>query len=163
MYEIADTPPLIVDTPLGLITAQRYGTYDEFPGTTVFINGRQVVTVEYTNTYEQLHACIWQNDYDNDPVAEYVYPDLAGLECLGGWEQARKDIEVNTPLGEIAVKAYGTYEEFPGVTVFINSHQVVTVEYSNTYDRLSLSVWQNDYDNDPVDTFAYPDLEQRQE
>ena len=70
-------------------------------------------------------------------------------------------IRVDTPAGEITVEEFGTYDEFPGVTVFINGEQVVTVEYSNTFECLQAAVWQGDYQNDPVANFEYPDLEQR--
>lgn len=66
-----------VDTPLGEITVEEFGSYDEYPGITVFINGEQVVTVEYSNTTEQLQAAVWHGDYVDDPVAIYEYPDLA--------------------------------------------------------------------------------------
>ena len=67
-------------------------------------------------------------------------------------------MRVQTPLGEIAVEEFGSYGEYPGITVFINGEQVVTVEYSNTTDVLQAAVWQGDYQNDPVAMFEYPDL-----
>lgn len=66
-----------VDTPHGEITVEEFGSYNEYPGITVFINGEQVVTVEYSNTTDLLQAAVWQGDYVNDPVAMFEYPDLA--------------------------------------------------------------------------------------
>ena len=71
-----------------------------------------------------------------------------------------QQMRVETPAGEIAVEEFGTYSEYPGITVFINGEQVVTVEYSHTTGKLQAAVWQDDYQNDPVANFEYPDLAQ---
>lgn len=73
---------------------------------------------------------------------------------------ARQTMRIDTPLGEITVEEFGAYDEYPGVTVFVNGEQVATVEYSNTTGRFQAAVWQGDYQNDPVATFEYPDLAQ---
>ena len=70
-------------------------------------------------------------------------------------------IEVDTPAGKITVEEFGSYNEYPGVTVFINGEQVATVEYSNTIEGFQANVWEGDYQNDPAYHVEYPDLEER--
>ena len=70
-------------------------------------------------------------------------------------------IEVDTPLGKITVEEFGSYNEYPGITVFVNGEQVVTVEYSNTTDHIQACVWNGDYEGDPVYIAEYDELEER--
>lgn len=69
--------------------------------------------------------------------------------------------EVDTPAGKITVEEFGTYNEYPGVTVFINGEQVATVEYSHTTDKFQALIWEGDCHNDPAYRIEYPDLEER--
>lgn len=69
-----------------------------------------------------------------------------------------QEITVPTALGDITVKSYGTFDEYPGITVFINGEQVVTVEHDTGRDVLQANVWLEDYYNDPEYHIEYPDL-----
>lgn len=70
-------------------------------------------------------------------------------------------LQVETPLGEITVEKYGSYDEYPGITVYINGEQVCVVEHNSTTDQLQLAVWKDDYYDDPIFNVEYPDLAKR--